>query len=45
MLAKGMSLPEVAAAAKDYINGAIIAGAEYKIGHGFGPVDHFYKFR
>ena len=45
MLAKGMSLPEAAAAAKDYINGAIIAGAEYKIGHGFGPVDHFYKFR
>jgi len=45
MLAKGMSLPEAAAAAKDYINEAIIAGAEYKIGHGFGPVDHFYKFR
>ncbi len=45
MLAKGMSLPEAAAAAKDYINNAIIAGAEYTIGHGFGPVDHFYKFR
>lgn len=44
MLAKGMSLPDAAAAAKDYINEAIIAGAEYEIGHGFGPVKHFYKF-
>ena len=43
MLAKGMSLPDAAAAAKDYINEAIIAGAEYEIGHGFGPVKHFYK--
>ena len=38
-------LPEAAAAAKDYINNAIIAGSEYEIGHGFGPVDHFYKYR
>ena len=45
MLAKGLSLPEAAAAAKDYINNAIIAGAGYEIGHGFGPVNHFYKFR
>lgn len=43
MLAKGMALPDAAAAAKDYINEAIIAGAEYGIGHGFGPVKHFYK--
>lgn len=43
MLAGGMALPEAAAAAKDYINGAIIAGAEYEIGHGFGPVKHFYN--
>lgn len=43
MLAKGMSLPDAAATAKDYINEAIIAGAEYEIGHGFGPVKHFYK--
>ena len=43
MLAKGMSLPDAAAAAKDYINEAIIAGAEYEIGHGFGPVKQFYK--
>lgn len=45
MLAKGLELPEAAAAAKDYINNAIIAGSEYEIGHGFGPVDHFYKYR
>ena len=31
--------------AKDYINNAIIAGAEYEIGHGHGPVDHFYMNR
>ena len=44
MLAKGLPLPDAAAAAKNYINEAIIAGAEYEIGHGFGPVKHFYKF-
>lgn len=43
MLAKGLPLPEAAAKAKDYINEAIIAGAEYEIGHGFGPVKHFYN--
>ncbi|MBQ7484985.1 MAG: bifunctional hydroxymethylpyrimidine kinase/phosphomethylpyrimidine kinase, partial [Bacteroidaceae bacterium] len=44
MLAKGCSLTESAKLAKDYINSAIIAGADYEIGHGFGPVNHFYKF-
>jgi hydroxymethylpyrimidine/phosphomethylpyrimidine kinase len=44
MLAKGYSLTESAKMAKDYINSAIIAGADYEIGHGFGPVNHFYKF-
>jgi len=43
MLAKGNELPEAAAKAKDYINNAIIAGADYEIGHGFGPVKHFYN--
>jgi len=42
-LAKGLSLSEAVAAATDYIHGAIAAGAEYTIGHGFGPVDHFYR--
>lgn len=45
MLAKGMSLPDAAAAAKRYINDAIVSGAKYEIGHGFGPVDHFYAYR
>lgn len=43
-LAKGLSLQEAAQAAKQYINSAIRHGAEYKIGHGFGPVAHFYNF-
>ncbi len=30
--------------AKEYIAGAIRAGAEYRIGHGHGPVHHFWKF-
>jgi len=45
MLAKGMPLPEAAAAAKQYINDAIVSGANYEIGHGFGPVDHFFAHR
>lgn len=42
MLARGFQLPEAARRAKDYINHAIIAGADYQIGHGHGPVCHFY---
>ncbi len=45
MLAKGMSLADSAKAAKDYINKAIISGARYQIGHGHGPVDHFFGSR
>lgn len=44
MLAKGMGLSEAAQAAKNYINDAIVAGADYETGHGFGPVHHFNKF-
>ncbi|MFA6676241.1 MAG: bifunctional hydroxymethylpyrimidine kinase/phosphomethylpyrimidine kinase [Bacteroidales bacterium] len=43
MLAQGFDLNESARRAKDYINGAIVAGADYKIGHGHGAVKHFYK--
>ena len=43
-LAKGLSLTEAARAAKHYINQAIVHGARYEIGHGHGPVSHFYKF-
>lgn len=41
-LAKGLELPKAAAEAKSFINNAIIAGADYEIGHGFGPVKHFF---
>lgn len=42
-LAKGLSLTDAARAAKHYINEAIIHGAHQEIGHGHGPVAHFYK--
>lgn len=43
-LAKGESLNDAVRHGKDYINNAIIAGAEYNIGHGHGPVHHFFNF-
>jgi len=43
-LAKGYNLSEATAMAKHYMEEAIAAGAEYKIGHGFGPVAHFNQF-
>ncbi len=45
MLAKGMALSDAARAAKEYINAAIISGAEFEIGGGHGPVDHFFAMR
>ena len=42
-LAQGLSLDDAARAAKEYINSAIISGADYTIGHGHGPVNHFFK--
>ena len=42
-LAQGLSLDDAARSAKDYIAKAIEAGAEYEIGHGHGPVDHFFR--
>lgn len=41
-LAKGADLDTAAKGAKDYIAAAIAAGAEFKIGNGHGPVNHFY---
>ena len=43
-LAKGYSLNDEARGAKDYISKAIESGACYKIGHGHGPVNHFFAF-
>jgi len=42
-LARGFSLDDSARAAKDYIASAIESGAQYAIGHGHGPVNHFWK--
>lgn len=43
-LAHGISLNDAIIKAKEYINKAILAGAEYKIGKGHGPVHHFFNF-
>lgn len=42
-LAKGMSLFNAISHAKEYIYNALLSGADMKIGHGHGPVDHFYR--
>ena len=43
-LAKGEDVETAVRHAKDYISGAIRAGASYVIGHGHGPVHHFFRF-
>jgi len=42
-LAKGVPLDRAVSEAKRYITGAIISGAEYTIGGGHGPVNHFHE--
>lgn len=42
LLARGLSLSEAIAQAKDYITGALLAGAGVRVGDGHGPVNHFY---
>ena len=42
-LAQGRAMEEAVRHAKDYITAAIRAGADYQIGHGHGPVHHFWK--
>lgn len=44
-LAQGSSLDEAVRLAKEYITRAIVSGAEFRTGHGHGPVDHFFKLR
>ncbi|MFC8349128.1 bifunctional hydroxymethylpyrimidine kinase/phosphomethylpyrimidine kinase [Streptomyces sp. NPDC057280] len=41
-LAKGRSVPEAVAAAKEYVTGAIKGG--FALGAGIGPVDHAWQF-
>ena len=43
-IAKGYDVVKAVQVAKEYITGAIAAGAGYSIGHGHGPVHHFYQF-
>ena len=43
-MAKGCKIEEAVVKAKTFINEAIRAGSQYKIGHGNGPVHHFFKF-
>lgn len=42
-LAKGEDLTAAAISAKKYIEQAIISGADYEIGGGHGPVNHFWS--
>jgi hydroxymethylpyrimidine/phosphomethylpyrimidine kinase len=43
-LAHDLPLNEAVKKAKDYINRAIVTGAQYQIGKGHGPVHHFHQF-
>ena len=43
-LARGEDMETAVRLGKDYITGAIQAGAAYEIGHGNGPVHHFFRF-
>ena len=42
-LAMGYAIGEAIAAAKEWLTGALIAGANVEIGSGHGPVNHFYN--
>ena len=44
-LAQGLGLDDAARAATNSIHNAIVSGAGYSIGHGHGPVDHFFRQR
>ena len=43
-LAHGSPLEQSVIQAKEYVSGAIEAGAAYEIGRGHGPVHHFHRF-
>lgn len=42
-LAKGQNVPEAVHTAKDYIAGALRSAQNWHLGHGHGPVDHFWS--
>ena len=41
-LARGLGIEDAVRKAKIYITEAIRSGAEYVLGHGHGPVNHFF---
>jgi hydroxymethylpyrimidine/phosphomethylpyrimidine kinase len=43
-MAKGSDVEEAVQKAKTFMNHAIAAGAAYEIGHGHGPVHHFFQW-
>lgn len=43
-LAKGMDITAAVRAAKDYVTDAIEHADDLEIGHGHGPLNHFYKY-
>ena len=43
-LAQGNDIEAAVQKAKTFMNQAIAAGAQYQIGHGHGPVHHFFKW-
>jgi hydroxymethylpyrimidine/phosphomethylpyrimidine kinase len=43
-LAQGLSMEESVYLAKNFIDIALEAGKDYKLGNGHGPVHHFYNF-
>lgn len=42
-MARGFSLNDAVAEAKNYVTEVIRHGSDVKIGHGFGPVNHFFN--
>lgn len=44
MLAEGMEIPQAVEQAKKYVTGAIETAKDNKIGHGYGPVHHFWFY-
>jgi hydroxymethylpyrimidine/phosphomethylpyrimidine kinase len=43
-IARGEDIENAVRLAKEYITGAIRAGADYTLGHGHGPVHHFFRY-
>lgn len=43
-IAQGKKVAQAVSLAEDYLQGAIASGAEFVIGKGHGPVNHFYNF-